>query len=59
MHINASFEPLVPKFRTDHKNEVATMREALTAQDFETVRVVTHGMNGAGGSYGFDSTKIV
>lgn len=54
VHIDASFEPLVPKFLTNRKNEVMTMQEALTAQDFETVRVVAQGVNGAGGSYGFD-----
>lgn len=52
--IDASFEPLVPKFVTNRKREVVTMQEALAAQDFETVRKVAHGMKGAGGSYGFD-----
>jgi HPt (histidine-containing phosphotransfer) domain-containing protein len=54
VHIDASFEPLVPKFLTNRKKEVVTMQEALAAQDFETVRTVAHGMKGAGGSYGFD-----
>ncbi len=54
VHIDASFEPLVPKFLTNRKKEVVTMQEALAAQDFKTVRTVAHGMKGAGGSYGFD-----
>lgn len=54
VHIDASFEPLVPKFLTNRKKEVVTMQEALSAQDFETVRKLAHGMKGAGGSYGFD-----
>ncbi|GKS66193.1 histidine phosphotransfer domain-containing protein [Nitrospira sp.] len=54
VHVDASFEPLVPKFLTNRKKEVVTMREALASQDFETVRTVAHGMKGAGGSYGFD-----
>lgn len=54
VHIDASFEPLVPKFLTNRKKEVVTMQAALTTQDFETVRTVAHGMKGAGGSYGFD-----
>ena len=54
VHIDASFEPLIPKFLTNRKSEVVTMREALTTQDFDTVRKVAHGMKGAGGSYGFD-----
>ncbi|MBS0153600.1 MAG: Hpt domain-containing protein [Nitrospira sp.] len=52
--VDASFEPLVPKFMTNRKKEVVVMQEALTVKDFETVRKVAHGMKGAGGSYGFD-----
>lgn len=52
--IDASFEPLLPKFMTNRKKEVVVMQEALVVKDFETVRKVAHGMKGAGGSYGFD-----
>jgi HPt (histidine-containing phosphotransfer) domain-containing protein len=54
VHVEADFEDLVPKFMTNRKKEVVTMREALARQDFETVRKIAHGMKGAGGSYGFD-----
>ncbi|MCS6293670.1 MAG: Hpt domain-containing protein [Nitrospira sp.] len=54
VHVEADFEDLLPKFMTNRKKEVVTMREALTQQDFETVRKIAHGMKGAGGSYGFD-----
>ena len=54
VYVDASFAPLVPKFMTNRKKEVATMREALAAQDFDRVRNISHGMKGAGGSYGFD-----
>ncbi|MEQ1680712.1 MAG: Hpt domain-containing protein [Nitrospira sp.] len=54
VHVDASFEPLVPKFMTNRKKEVVVMQEALTAKDFDTVRKVAHGIKGAGGSYGFD-----
>lgn len=54
VHVEADFEPLMPKFMTNRKKEVVTMRKALAQQDFETVRKVAHGMKGAGGSYGFD-----
>ncbi|MBK9307162.1 MAG: Hpt domain-containing protein [Nitrospira sp.] len=54
VHVDAAFEPLIPKFLTNRKKEVVTMQEALTTQNFETVRTVAHGMKGAGGSYGFD-----
>lgn len=54
VHVEQDFEPLLPKFMTNRKKEVVTMREALARQDFDTVRKVAHGMKGAGGSYGFD-----
>ncbi|MBX3348923.1 MAG: Hpt domain-containing protein [Nitrospira sp.] len=54
VHIDASFEPLMPRFMANRKKEIMTMREALTGNDFETVRNVAHGMKGVGGSYGFD-----
>ncbi|MBS0149519.1 MAG: Hpt domain-containing protein [Nitrospira sp.] len=52
--IDASFEPLIPKFLSNRKKEVTVMQDALSAQDFDTVRKISHGMKGAGGSYGFD-----
>lgn len=54
VHVDASFEPLVPKFLINRKKEVVTMCDALATRDLETVRTVAHGMKGAGGSYGFD-----
>jgi histidine phosphotransfer protein HptB len=54
VHVDASFEPLIPRFMSNRKKEIVTMRQALAGQDFETVRSVSHGMKGVGGSYGFD-----
>lgn len=52
--VDASFEPLMPKFMANRKKEITAMQEALARQDFETVQKIAHGMKGAGGSYGFD-----
>lgn len=52
--VDASFEPLMPKFMANRKKEVTAMQEALARQDFETVQKIAHGAKGAGGSYGFD-----
>jgi HPt (histidine-containing phosphotransfer) domain-containing protein len=52
--VNASFEPLIPRFLSNRKKEVTAMQEALIAQDFEMIRRISHGMKGVGGSYGFD-----
>ena len=54
VEVEASLEPLVPKFMANRKKETAAMRGALAAQDLDEVRRISHGMKGAGGSYGFD-----
>lgn len=59
VQVDASFEPLVPKFMTNRKKEIATMTEALAQHDFETVRKVAHGMKGVSGSYGFHAMTTV
>lgn len=59
VHVDAAFEPLLPKFMTNRKKEVTTMTDALTEGDFETVRTVAHGMKGVSGSYGFPEMTAV
>lgn len=59
VHVDSSFEPLIPKFMVNRKKEVVAMQEAIAAQDFETVRKISHGMKGAGGSYGFDRVSEI
>ena len=59
VHVDSSFEPLVPKFMVNRKKEVVAMQEAMASQDFETVRKISHGMKGAGGSYGFDRVSEI
>ena len=52
-HVDASFEPLLPKFLTNRKKELTTMAEAVTQDDFDTILKIAHGMKGVSGSYGF------
>ncbi|MDH5667622.1 MAG: Hpt domain-containing protein [Nitrospira sp.] len=54
VHVDSSFEPLMPKFLANRKKEVTAMQAAMVELDFETVRKISHGMKGAGGSYGLD-----
>jgi PAS domain S-box-containing protein len=41
------------EFLRNRKRDVATMRGALDRQDFATVALLSHGMRGAGGMFGF------
>ncbi len=59
VHVDASFEPLIPKFMTNRKKELTAMTEAVSQRDFETIRKVAHGMKGVSGSYGFHAMTIV
>ena len=54
VHVDSSFEPLIPRFMSNRKQEVAAMQQALAREDFETVKTISHGMKGAAGIYGFD-----
>ncbi|MCS6318160.1 MAG: hypothetical protein H8K05_10400 [Nitrospira sp.] len=37
VHVDASFEPLIPKFMANRKKEITTMTGAVDQGDFETV----------------------
>lgn len=52
--IDASLEPLVPKFLEHRMAETVALAEHLAASDFEAVRRIAHTVKGVGGSYGFD-----
>ena len=59
VYVEASFAPLIPKFLANRVKEISTMKVALAAQDFETVRKIAHGAKGAGGSYGFTAVTAM
>lgn len=54
-YVNSDLEDLIPGYLENKREEVDTIRQALTAKDFETIRVLGHGMKGSGGGYGFDA----
>lgn len=57
--VDSAFEPMIPKFMANRNKEVATMTDAITQKDFDTIKQVAHGMKGVSGSYGFhDMTTI-
>ena len=44
---------LIPVFFTNRHKELATLRAALSARDYEQLRQLGHRMKGVGDSYGF------
>lgn len=51
--VDAQIAALVPRFLAHRAADVDKIRAALAGADFESIRVVGHGMKGAGGGYGF------
>ena len=59
VHVDATYEPLVPRFMSNRKKEITAMTDAVAQGDFETVKNVAHGMKGVSGSYGFPEMSSV
>ncbi|MBA5875317.1 MAG: hypothetical protein GDA66_12320 [Nitrospira sp. CR1.2] len=57
--VDASFEPLIPKFMANRNREVTVMTEAVSRHDFDTIKQVAHGMKGVSGSYGFHAMTTI
>lgn len=51
--VDADFEDIIPKFMQNRRSDIRRMLEALEQADYETIRVLGHGMKGFGKSYGF------
>jgi HPt (histidine-containing phosphotransfer) domain-containing protein len=54
VRVDSDFEDLIPGFLNDWEDEAISMREALTKNDYETIRRLGHNMKGIGGSCGLD-----
>ena len=52
-------EDLIPAFLSNRKKELETLRTALAAADFETLRQLGHRMRGVGNSYGFEHVSLL
>jgi len=46
-------EELIPGFLRNRKKDIGLINQALTENDFKTIRIIGHSMKGAGGGYGF------
>jgi HPt (histidine-containing phosphotransfer) domain-containing protein len=53
--VDEDLADLIPGYLERRDADVITVRSAIEAADFETVRILGHGMKGSGGGYGFDA----
>jgi len=54
VRIEAELEELIPGFLENRQTDLKALRKALAVSDYESVRILGHGMKGSGGGYGFD-----
>lgn len=55
VNIDPDLSDLVPGYLENRRKDIDAMTAALESGDFETIRVLGHGMKGSGGGYGFDT----
>ncbi|MGE0642200.1 MAG: Hpt domain-containing protein [Nitrospira sp.] len=54
VEISRDLEDIVPIFLRNREQDIRTLHDALTRQDFETIQSLGHRLKGDGGGYGFD-----
>ncbi len=53
--VDAELEEIVPGYLENRRNDVGSLLQALERGDYETIRILGHGMKGSGGGFGFDA----
>lgn len=54
VEIDSDLQDLIPGYMQNKQNEITSIAEALLADDFETIRIISHNMKGNGSAYGFE-----
>jgi len=52
--VDADLEDIVPIFLANRQKDIVAIQDAVDKGDYETIRVLGHGMKGVGASYGFE-----
>ena len=52
--VDAAIQDIIPDFLRHRGENVASIRDALEAGDFDAVRQIGHDIEGSGGAFGFD-----
>ncbi len=54
VRLDAAIQDMVPDFLRHRGDNVASIRDALEARNFDAVRQIGHDIEGSGGAFGFD-----
>ncbi|MBT3365800.1 MAG: Hpt domain-containing protein [Nitrospina sp.] len=52
-HVDPDLRDLIPGYLENRQKDITTIKKALSASDFDKIRVLGHSMRGSGGGYGF------
>jgi HPt (histidine-containing phosphotransfer) domain-containing protein len=55
VRVDAELEELIPGYLEHRHNDIQSISETLERGDYETIRILAHGMKGSGSGYGFDA----
>ena len=55
VEVDADLADLIPGFLDNRRADVRRLREALDADDRDSLRRIGHSLKGVGGGYGFDT----
>jgi hypothetical protein len=58
VHIDADLEDKIPGYLANRHKDVELILKALTASDYETIRIAGNSMKASGVSYGFDVITV-
>lgn len=51
--IDPILEPLIPKFLDNRQQDILDLKVAISASDFEAIKIIGHNLRGSGKGYGF------
>lgn len=51
--VDPDLEDLIPGFLSNRTGDLATLREALGAENYQSIQSIGHSLKGVGGGYGF------
>jgi HPt (histidine-containing phosphotransfer) domain-containing protein len=54
VYIDPDMEDLIPMFLRNRRGDMEKINRLLEEENFDEIRMLGHGMKGAGGGYGFD-----
>ncbi len=55
VRVNSLLKNIIPGFVRNMEKNTGMIWESLDKEDYEAIRVMSHGMKGAGGGYGLDA----